>query len=178
MPERVWTKDRHNSAATGSRSALGDSPANASSSREKILDPGDWTPDDDLFGNEGAPRRRSLAILLVEDDEVLASALAAGLKDCGHDVQTESNGALALQRLLQDSFDAVITDLMMPCLGGFQLYREALQCCPELRRRFVFITGNPTDAPAERLRGLSVPLLDKPFVFDDLIQAVEEVALA
>ncbi|MDO9307846.1 MAG: response regulator, partial [Deltaproteobacteria bacterium] len=78
-------------------------------------------------------------ILLVEDDENFRAFLQAVLEDEGHKVLTAADGLAGLQLIRQDKFDLVISDLKMPGLSGFDLFREAMQeVNPPL---FIFLTA-------------------------------------
>jgi DNA-binding NtrC family response regulator len=60
-------------------------------------------------------------ILLVEDEINMARTLAKNLERAGHTVEHAPNGQAALGRLVEASFDVVVTDLKMPVLDGMGL---------------------------------------------------------
>lgn len=60
-------------------------------------------------------------ILVVEDEQALANALAEGLRQDGFRVQTVSDGLQALDLGLSTRFDVLVVDLMLPGLGGLDL---------------------------------------------------------
>src|SRR2546425_3464414 len=62
----------------------------------------------------------------------------------GHEVVAVENGLEAIERLgpASDRFDAVVTDLQMPRLGGRALYEQLQEQRPQLAERFVFVTGD------------------------------------
>ncbi len=66
------------------------------------------------------PRR----LLVVEDDEALAGALQRGLDAEGFDVTLSIDGLGALTLAREHRFDAIVLDLMLPRLNGFQFCRE------------------------------------------------------
>jgi CheY-like chemotaxis protein len=59
-------------------------------------------------------------LLVVDDDASNREMLARRLKRMGHTVETAENGATSLQKLRTESFDAVLLDLVMPGLDGYQ----------------------------------------------------------
>ncbi len=59
-------------------------------------------------------------ILLVEDDEDIATAAAANLQDEGYQIVHEADGGQALARLETQVWDAVILDLMLPGVDGLR----------------------------------------------------------
>jgi CheY-like chemotaxis protein len=61
-----------------------------------------------------------LRILVVEDDAVIRTTVAEALEDMGYLVETASNGAEALARVRDDGFAAIVLDLMMPVMTGWE----------------------------------------------------------
>jgi CheY-like chemotaxis protein len=66
-------------------------------------------------------------ILVVDDEEPVRSLLAMVLEDCGYQVCTAVHGAHALELIAQEPPDLVISDVMMPILGGVELCRKVKQ---------------------------------------------------
>jgi CheY-like chemotaxis protein len=88
---------------------------------------------------------------------------------------TRGRHALAL---IEDGekFDAVLCDLMMPEMGGMDLFAALERVAPELASRVVFLTGGAfTERAAEFLANVKNPTLDKPFAVDDLRAALGRV---
>ncbi|HEY9774416.1 MAG TPA: response regulator transcription factor [Planktothrix sp.] len=63
-------------------------------------------------------------ILLVEDEDQLTKLIAKWLKDELHAVDTCGNGDQALHLIQQQQFDAIILDVMLPGLNGFEICRR------------------------------------------------------
>ena len=61
-----------------------------------------------------------LRILVVEDDPIIRTTLAEALEDIGYLVETASNGAEALAKVREDGFAAILLDLMMPIMSGWE----------------------------------------------------------
>jgi signal transduction histidine kinase/DNA-binding response OmpR family regulator len=110
---------------------------------------------------------RSLAILLVDDEQLVRAATAAMLRELGHDVAEASSGADALVKLPTRAFDLVVTDYKMPRMDGAELARRVREARPELP--LLLITGY-TGASDE---ALDLPRLDKPFRRAELAAAIE-----
>ena len=126
---------------------------------------------------EGQGKTFSLkALLLVDDDKQLASALQWILADENFLVDVAFDGDEALRKVKVHQYDAVICDLKMPHLRGDQLYLKSREVRPELADRFIFITGYATD-PAIRhfLIENEVKFLVKPFPIAGLISCVREL---
>jgi signal transduction histidine kinase/ActR/RegA family two-component response regulator len=118
---------------------------------------------------------RGARILLVEDEQALAHAVADSLRHAGHRVDHASDGQEALARVRHDAYDVVICDLRMPRVSGMMLYRAIAAATPALARRVIFVTGDVADADAERFLAESgCRWLVKPFRTADLLRAVRE----
>jgi CheY-like chemotaxis protein len=119
------------------------------------------------------------AILIVDDEAGIRSALAYLLRRDGHAVETATNGALALEKLQSRSFDLILCDLRMPELDGPGLYRALQNRSPQLGQRFIFLTGDTLSAETrEFLEQVSVPRLTKPFTAAQARRVVEQALRA
>lgn len=116
------------------------------------------------------------AVLVVDDDQQLASALQWILADENYLVDVAYDGDEALLKVRAHDYDAVICDLKMPHLRGDEFYLQAREIRPPLADRFIFITGFATD-PAVRnfLIEQEVKFLVKPFPIPGLISCLREL---
>ena len=64
-----------------------------------------------------------MRLLLVEDEQRLARALRRGLVDDGFIVEVANDGATGLELARHGDFDAIVLDVMLPRLSGFELVR-------------------------------------------------------
>jgi DNA-binding response OmpR family regulator len=116
------------------------------------------------------------AILLVDDDKQLASALQWILADENFLVDIAFDGEEALLKVKAHEYDAVICDLMMPRLRGDEFYLKARDLRPDLADRFIFITGFAADPKiAPFLTANNVKYLVKPFPVEGLICCVKQL---
>lgn len=116
------------------------------------------------------------AILVVDDDKQLASALQWILVDENYLVDVAFDGEEALLKVKVHEYDAVICDLQMPRLRGDEFYRQASELRPELTGRFIFITGFAADSSnKEFLSHQDVKHLVKPFEIRELITRLREL---
>ena len=116
------------------------------------------------------------AILVVDDDQQLASALQWILADENFLVDVAFDGEEALLKFKAHVYDAVICDLKMPRLRGDEFYLKARQLQPNLADRFIFITGFATDPKlALFLNKHHVKYLVKPFPVQALITCVRQL---
>jgi len=125
-----------------------------------------------------APASRPL-ILVVDDEPFIAQLITDVLSGDGYDVDTASDGLVALECIGRRAYDLILSDLRMPGLDGLGLYRELEQNRPELARRFVFITGTSEHTDyAGLIVDLAVPILTKPFDMAALQRVTRETLAA
>jgi two-component system cell cycle sensor histidine kinase/response regulator CckA len=116
------------------------------------------------------------AVLVVDDDKQLASALQWILRDENYLVDVAFDGEEALLKVKVHEYDAVICDVMMPRLRGDEFYVQAKKLRPNLADRFIFITGFAADSNIrEFLSARRMKHLIKPFRIDELIACVKEL---
>lgn len=111
---------------------------------------------------------------MVEDDPGVRELIQVSLEERGYAVATAPNGveALSLCRARGRPFDLVITDVIMPHMGGIDLVQALRESEP--RTKVLFVSGY-SDSP-ERLEGLSgdSSYLGKPFTSAELARKVGE----
>ena len=116
------------------------------------------------------------AILVVDDDQQLASALQWILADENFLVDIAFDGEEAILKVKAHQYDAIICDLKMPRLRGDEFYLQAKEIRPSLADRFIFITGFAADPKiALFLNAHDVKYLVKPFPVGGLINCVKEL---
>ncbi len=110
---------------------------------------------------------RALAILLVDDEELVRAGTAEMLREMGHQVTQAGGGAEALAKLQAgQAFDLVVTDYMMPRMDGAELAARIGKLRPGLPVLVITgYSGGDLD--------LQVPHLSKPFRQADLAAAIE-----
>jgi two-component system cell cycle response regulator CpdR len=116
-------------------------------------------------------------ILLAEDDNDMRRFLVRALTKAGYDVASFDNGKAAYDRLREEPFELLLTDIVMPEMDGIELARKATEIDPALK--VMFITGfaavalNPdNNAPKD------AKVLSKPFHLKDLVNEVERMLAA
>ena len=110
-------------------------------------------------------------VLLVEDDAAVRQAIERALVRFGCRVTPAAAARDALAAIQDAAFDVVLTDVHMPEHDGLWLWRAATARRPELRGRFIFMSGSSTrQAIAERAPGER--FLAKPF---DLVRLDAEI---
>lgn len=114
------------------------------------------------------------SILLAEDDDTLRLYLAAALERAGHEVVAARDGEEADDFLIRQSFDLLLTDVVMPGMDGVALARSAQRRQQGIR--VMFITGFSGVAVHTRQSGfVEAAVMSKPFHLKDLIDQVAAV---
>jgi len=128
------------------------------------------TEDDPCLAAPDASERTSRpsprARVLVVDDEVALGRQLCDILAPAHDVTVATCGSEAERLLLGDapSFDVVLCDLTMPDISGVALFERVCAKKPELRGRFVFMSGGLfTEEVLQGIGGSKAPRLEKPF---------------
>jgi two-component system cell cycle response regulator CpdR len=118
-----------------------------------------------------------MKILLAEDDNDMRRFLVKALENAGYDVASFDNGLSAYNRLREEPFELLLTDIVMPEMDGIELARKATELDPDIK--VMFITGfaavalNP-DSQAPR----DAKVLSKPFHLRDLVTEVDKMMAA
>jgi CheY-like chemotaxis protein len=120
-----------------------------------------------------APTGERPRVLVVDDESVIAQLIADVLGGEGFEVDTAPHGLAALDRLANRTYDVILSDLRMPELDGFGLFREIERRYPDLLGRFVFITGTSEHTDYQGfIDDVKVPVLTKPFDMMNLVRIV------
>jgi len=112
-----------------------------------------------------------MRVLVVEDEELLAEAVAAGLRREGMAVDVALDGDKASERLLASRYDVVVLDRDLPGRHGDLICEDIVRDLPQTR--VLMLTA--AAAVDDRVAGLSIGADDylvKPFAFRELIARV------
>ena len=114
------------------------------------------------------------AILVVDDEQAIRSALADTLAFLGYEVATASNGTEGLRLFHKNSFELVVTDVHMPGMDGLTLAQRIKEASPNTP--VVLITGSEKEMILRKVKGTSIDsVLFKPFTLEDLQQTLQGV---
>lgn len=119
---------------------------------------------------------RSAGILLVDDEEIIRDLYSQFLKDHGYQVYTASDGrhGLELFRTSHDRIDLVILDMIMPEMGGKDLFEEIRKIEPRIP--IAISSGfSPREDSIQKIIREGAHFLQKPVSLKDLLEAVEEI---
>ena len=113
-------------------------------------------------------------ILLAEDDEAMRGFLERALAKAGYEVVAFGNGKDAHDRLQEEPFTLLLTDIVMPQMDGIELARRAAELDPQIK--IMFITGFAavtlnTNSKAPK----NARVLSKPFHLKDLVHEIDRL---
>jgi CheY-like chemotaxis protein len=115
-------------------------------------------------------------ILVVEDQDELRTLISETLSDNGFKVISAENGAKALEIFKADpkKFDMVVTDVVMPEMGGRALANELTKILPDFK--ILYLSGYTEDTLAGHgISGQHPHFLEKPFSRASLLQKIQEI---
>ena len=92
-------------------------------------------------------------IILAEDDDAMRGFLERALEKAGYDVSSFANGADAFERLKEEPFTLLLTDIVMPRMDGIELVTR-VRADGELRRLKLVLVSS-LNADDDRKRGLT-----------------------
>jgi DNA-binding response OmpR family regulator len=117
----------------------------------------------------------SIRVLIVDDEEELASVIAERLQFRGMEAQTALEGRKALKIIEENPPNIVLLDLMLPGLGGLEILKRIKQMNYNLP--VILLTGYGSKETAKE--GMSLGAFDyvmKPCDIDSLIAKIQEAA--
>jgi two-component system cell cycle response regulator CpdR len=109
-------------------------------------------------------------ILLAEDDEAMRGFLEHALSDAGFDVTAVADGLAAKDELERVRFDLLLSDIVMPGMGGIELARNCEHLWPGTQ--IVLITGFAAVALEASREAPRATMLSKPFHLRTLVSEV------
>ena len=115
-------------------------------------------------------------ILLVEDEELVRNLSREILETCGYTVIEAQNGleALGICENGECKIDLLMTDVVMPQMGGRELAEKLIEKLPNIQ--ILFISGHTDNAMVRQgIIKTSTNFIQKPFTFDALVRKVREL---
>ena len=109
-------------------------------------------------------------IVIVDDEPGVRITLAQFMRQEGHEVLEAGDAEQALEWLHAGDSDLIVTDILLPGLGGLELLRRIREAAPQTA--VIMITGVPTvESAAEAVRNGAADYLVKPVTKSDIQQA-------
>jgi nitrogen regulation protein NR(I) len=116
-------------------------------------------------------------VLIVDDEPNIRRVLSAMLQRDGYEVSTAADGELALAAMNRAQVDVVVTDLVMPRMGGLELLRQVATAHPDVP--VIMITAHGTvDTAVEAMKAGAFDYITKPFEQEDLRQVISKAVRA
>lgn len=109
-----------------------------------------------------------MRILIVEDEKKMASFIERGLREEGYAVDVAHDGEKGWELAFANDYDALILDLMLPKMSGFDLCSKVRQA----RKETSILMLTARDSVEDKIKGLDMgadDYLTKPFAFDELL---------
>src|SRR5690606_5891015 len=122
---------------------------------------------------------RSARVLVVDDEELVREVVARSLEAAGFRVHRARHGAEALEVIAQvtEPIDIIVSDVVMPVMGGRELGRRLAELRPDLP--VIWMSGHPREALTDLTSDSpDRPYLQKPVTPDYLVASVQRVLQA
>jgi len=116
-----------------------------------------------------------MRVLIVEDEKKMADLLKRGLEEENHSVTLAHDGPAGLEMAGSYEFDAIVLDIMLPGLDGFEVARRLRRN----RNHTPILMLTARDAVPDVVKGLDIGADDymtKPFAFDEFLARLRSVA--
>ena len=113
-----------------------------------------------------------MRVLIVEDEQSVASLISKSLSEQGFDAEIEGNGDVGCERALSEPFDAIVLDIMLPGRDGLSIVRILRE--NRITTPVLLVTART--AISERVDGLTAgadDYLSKPFHTEELVARVK-----
>ena len=123
-------------------------------------------------------KRKAFRILVVDDELIVRDSLKEWLADENFDVDTAESGAMALEKLSQQSFNLMLTDIKMPGMDGVELLKKAKEIfadMPVLMMTAFATVETAVDAMKIGARDYLMKPFDPEKMIVDVVQIFEEV---
>ncbi|MFA5902878.1 MAG: response regulator [Desulfobacula sp.] len=122
----------------------------------------------------GSTEKKKLEILILDDEPIVCKRLKPAFLKAGYDVETFTDSAHAMARVIEKDFDIVITDLKMEGMSGMEFLTEVKKRSP--RTEIIVITGFATlEASKESFQKGVFNFVAKPFKLTDILDMVTKL---
>lgn len=110
-------------------------------------------------------------ILVIEDEQRVAELLKTGLEEHEYETDIASDGVAGLRMFFQKQYDLIISDIILPKMGGFELCKEIRQVNQHIPILMLTALGS-TDDKLEGFDSGADDYLTKPFDFRELLARI------
>lgn len=119
-----------------------------------------------------------MKLLLVDDDAFLRDMYATKFSELGHTVDVADGAIMALAKIEQDqSFEAIVLDMIMPGLSGVDLLREIAKKYPDLKAKKIVLSnqGQNEDIEEATAAGAVGYIIKAESIPTDVVKKVEKI---
>jgi CheY-like chemotaxis protein len=111
-------------------------------------------------------------LLIVDDDHNLLNLLCEELVNAGFEVTKLDNGGDAIVLAIEETFDLILLDMLMPGLDGVQVIKVLRKITPHVP--IIGLTGYVGKGYISQAANLGVKILTKPVILKDLINEINQ----
>jgi len=112
-------------------------------------------------------------LLIADDDADLRDFLRIELTNIGYSLVTVGNGADAIIKVAEQSFDIILLDMLMPGLDGIQVIKVLQKIAPNIP--IIGLTGYVGRGYMAQALDLNVITLTKPIIVSNLVEEIESI---
>jgi DNA-binding NtrC family response regulator len=114
-----------------------------------------------------------IKVLLVDDEPHFVKLLAERLAGRGFNVETAGGGTEAVDKAKEESYDAIVLDLLMPEMDGLETLKQLKEINPDLQ--VILLTGHGTiDKGVEAMKLGAMDFVEKPADFKELLEKIKK----
>ncbi|GEM_PF-2510544 len=125
---------------------------------------------------EESKELKNLRILVVDDEQTILDFISMIFAKEGSAIDKAKNGRRAIEYLLSNDYDIVISDFKMPGMNGFELYGWIKENKPHLLEKIIFVTGDILNQEVQMFfQKTGVFHINKPFGFNELKKIISEI---
>lgn len=120
---------------------------------------------------------KKIKLLVIDDEDIVLSSTLRILKNYDYDIEVAHSGEEGLEKAGSKSYDIVVTDLMMPGIGGMEVLKELRETQPEVT--VIVFTGYATvETVREALKVGAFDYIPKPFSPDEFRSVIDNAVKA
>jgi len=112
------------------------------------------------------------SVLFVDDEEIVLQALERSLKDEAYDKHFAKSGEEALEILQREEVHVIVVDMVMPGMGGLELFKILKKEYPNIVRMALSGYTHPTDVMMAMYQEGIYKFISKPWTFDDDLRRI------
>lgn len=108
-------------------------------------------------------------VLVIDDEQTILDLVKTVVEGMGLQACTATDARIAMDKIKEEDYDLIISDIRMPNMDGKEFYRVIRRVRPELLSRIIFTTGDTINPETQKfLKESMVKHLEKPFSTTDL----------